>query len=332
MRILVRNNIAVVALVCILHTSRASPDDPVRLVLPANEASRTRVSCASEWLVKHIVQGTLNNVPDLGPLTLVAWHDPSLAPNDKNALTAYAISDSLWASRALSLHYPSQSEAICKSLLKLNCLQNNLHEVLFQPVSAIHHRSDDEDIVHGCLLGTFQANCKTISVRSFRMRSDADYSIGHPSLFAEHAVYQSLFHFWNGNTDLAKQHMTSVFGLPSKSHAVIRWDRERAVLVDHVNADEYRRFLAKETKTCRQYTFKLALLVYAVRLMNLDLVDDAVLHQMQESIWSSQLDSGGVAHFFDVNFEHKITSCPDATAEAAAIAILSETVIAAGRK
>lgn len=326
------SRIAAFTFACILLTSHALADDLVRLVSPVTDASRVRVSRASEWLHKHIVQGTLSNAPDLGTLTLVAWHDPSLAPNDNSALVAYAITDSLWAARALSLQYATQSEAIFNSLAKLNCKQNNLHEVLFQPISAIHHRSDDDDIVHGCLLGAFQRNGKTISVRSFRMRLDADYSIGHPSLFAEHAVYQSLFHFWNGNTNLAKQQLASVFNLSPDARAVIHWDRERAVLVDHVNADEYQRFLARETKTCRQYTFKLALMVYALRLMNLDLVDNAVIQQMQECIWSSQLDSGGIPHFFDVNFEGKITSCPDATAEATAIAILSETITATNRK
>jgi hypothetical protein len=80
------------------------------------------------------------------------------------------------------------------------------------------------------------------------------------------------------------------------------------------------------------HTFKLALIVYAARLMNLDIVDDAVLLQMQESIWSSQLDSGGIPHFFDVNSVRKISSCPDATAEATAIAILSETISAVKRR
>ena len=126
--------------------------------------------------------------------------------------------------------------------------------------------------------------------------------------------------------------MSSVFGSAPNSQAVIRWDKERAVLVDHVNADEYRRFLAKETPTCRQYTFKLALIVYAVRLMGLDLLDVEVLHQMQDRIWSSQLANGGIPHFFDVNSDRKITACPDATAEATAIAILGATVTAAKQK
>jgi hypothetical protein len=322
---------AIVSLVIVLFAPRVLPDDLVRFVLPANEVSKTRVVRASDWLNKHIVEGTMSHAQDLGPMTLVAWHDPTLAPTDGNALAAYAITDSLWASRALTLQYPAQAEAIADTLQKLNCHRNNLHEVLFQPVNAIHHRSDDKDIVHGSLLGTFQVDHKTISVRSFRMRWDADYSIGHPSLFAEHAVYQSLFHFWNGKKDLARQHLASIFDSNSNSRRVIRWDRDRSVLVDHVNAEDYQRFLAKESTTCRQYTFKLALIVYAVRLLNLDVVDEAVLRQMQDNIWSSQLISGGIPHFFDVSSEGKITSCPDATAEATSIAILSETVTAAKR-
>ena len=190
--------IVFIGLVCILPMAGAFPSDQVKLRLPSEEVSKFRVSRASQWLVKHIVRGTLENHSELGPLTLVAWHDPSLSPNDKNALAAYAITDSLWASQSLSLQFPGHAEEIRKSLQRLNCLQNNLHEVLFQPVRTIHHRSDDDDIVHGCLMGTFRSGDKTISVRSFRMRFDADYNIGHPALFAEHAVYQSLFHYWNG--------------------------------------------------------------------------------------------------------------------------------------
>jgi hypothetical protein len=277
--------------------------------------------------VNHTVRGTLRGRSDLGPLTLVAWHDPTLSPNDKNALTAYAITDSLWASRAISLHYPVQSEEIRSSLNKLDCLHNNLHEVLFEPIRAIHHRSADDDFVHGSLIGTFHSGDKAITVRSFRMKYDADYAIGHPALFAEHTVYQSLFHYWNGNTELARNQMKAMFASTANRRPVVFWDRERGMLVDHVVADEYRRFIGKGTSSCRQYTFKLALVAYAVRLMNLDIVADSVLQQIQETTWSAQLESGGLAHFFSRESDGKVIPCPDATAEATAIAILSETVI-----
>jgi hypothetical protein len=319
--------VAIIGFLCILQMSRALPSDQVNLRLPIEEGSSLRVSRASKWLVKHIVRGTLENDSELGPLTLVAWHDPSLAPNDKNALAAYAITDSLWASRSLSLQFPTHSEEIRKSLQRLNCLQNNLHEVLFQPVRTIHHRSDDDDIMHGCLIGTFRSGDKTISVRSFRMRFDANYSIGHPALFAEHAVYQSLFHYWNGNLELAKDHLKSVFASAANPRPAIFWDRERAILVDHVTADEHRRLTAKQATECRQFTFKLALIVYAVRLMKLDVADEAILRQMQRAIWSAQVESGGLSHFIVTNSDGKNIPCPDATAEATAIAILSETIV-----
>lgn len=316
-----------IGLVCILPMARAFPSDQVELRLSSEEGSKSRVSRASEWLVKHIVRGTLKNDSELGPLTLVAWQDASLSPNDKNALAAYAITDSLWAFRSLSLQFPGHAEEIRKSLQRLNCLQNNLHDVLFQPVRMIHHRSDDDDIVHGYLIGTFRSGDKTISVRSFRMRCDADYNVGHPALFVEHAVYQSLFHYWNGESELAKDHLKSVFASAANPRPAIFWDRERAILVDHVTADEHRRLTAKQATECRQFTFKLALIVYAVRLMKLDVADESILRQMRNTLWSAQVEPGGLSHFIVTNSDGKNIPSPDATAEATAIAILSETIV-----
>jgi hypothetical protein len=318
---------AAVALTSFLHPQTVIADDSVHFLLPADRDAHDCVTRASTWLNKHVVEGTIGGGPEFGKITLIAWHDPSLPSSDHESLTAYAITDSLWASRAMSLEYPSQSKAIIQSLEKLDCHRNNLHEVLFQPIPAIHHRSDDEDIVHGYLLGTFQVNNQTISVRSFRMRYDADCSIGHPSLFAEHAVYQALFHFWRGEKILARKYMESIFVKSPNPQAPIHWDRDRAILVDHVNFEDYRRFLARETQECRQYSFKLAAVIYAIRLMNIDVVEQEVLKQMQQCLWSTQLESGGIPHFFDVGPSYKITSCPDATGEATAITILSEVVM-----
>jgi hypothetical protein len=317
---------AIIALAGLSPTSDLWGDDPVKFVAPTDEASQMRVSRASDWLVRHLVRGTLSEAPQLGPLTLVAWHDPTLAPNDSRALAAYAITDSLWASRALALHHPAHAAAMTESLSKLDCVRNNLHEVLFEPLHEIHHRSADEDIVHGRLLGTFETNGRSILVRTFRMRADAEYAKGHPALFAEHAVYQALYEFRRGEAAVAHNRLAAVFESPAPGQNVIRWDRARGVLVDYVNAEEYRRFVAREAATCRQYAFKLALLIYAVRLMDLEGVDEAVVLQMRERLWAAQLESGGVPHYYDVSAAGQCLSCPDATGEATAIGILSETV------
>ena len=57
--------VAVIGFVCILPMSRALPSDQVKLRLPIEEGSKPRVSRASEWLVKHIVRGTLENDSEL---------------------------------------------------------------------------------------------------------------------------------------------------------------------------------------------------------------------------------------------------------------------------
>jgi hypothetical protein len=35
-----------------------------------------------------------------------------------------------------------------------------------------------------------------VALRVFRQKRDAAFTQGHSSLFAEHAVYQALFEFW----------------------------------------------------------------------------------------------------------------------------------------
>ncbi len=329
MGIVMHKAAALLLVLCVPIVKPARSDDLVTFSLQEHGRFTTHVSRASKWLVQHIAHGTLTDAAEIGPLTLVAWYDPTLSPQDKNTLAAYAITDSLWASRALSLQHPSESEAIYESLSRLDCLTNNLHEVLFQRIGRIHHRFDEKDLVHGRLIGTMKCNSKLLQVRTFRTRYDADYSIGHPALFAEHAVYQALFEFWNGNTEIARQRISDVLESSAKKRAAVLWDRERRILVDHVTSKDYARFVAGETQSCRQFTFKLALIVYAVRVMDVSLEDRSILNQMQETVWSAQLASGGVAHFFDTDAGGKITPCPGATAEATAIAILSQTVVPA---
>jgi hypothetical protein len=89
-------------------------------------------------------------------------------------------------------------------LERLDCLGNSLHEVIWRPVEAIAHKPVDLDIVHGRSIGIMSSGKNTIDIRSFTMIADRDFEIGHPSLFAEHSVYQSLYEFRLGKEDSAK--------------------------------------------------------------------------------------------------------------------------------
>ena len=132
----------------------ANAEDGVLFNRPTDTESRSRVLRASTWLVDHVVRGKLHEDPELGEISIVAWHDPTLAPDDSSILAGYAITDTLWASRALTIYVPDKAKVLHASLAKLDCLRNNLHEVLFQPVAQICHRSGDLDQMHGSELGS----------------------------------------------------------------------------------------------------------------------------------------------------------------------------------
>ena len=71
--------------------------------------------------------------------------------------------------------------------------EGGLHDVLFHPLDKILHRPADDDFVHGFSLGRFPtADGQTVDLRVLRQKWDANFNVGHPKLFAEHAVYQAL--------------------------------------------------------------------------------------------------------------------------------------------
>jgi hypothetical protein len=108
----------------------------------------------------------------------------------------------------------------------------------------------------------------------------------------------------------------------------IHWERKNGLLVDYVIEKEFNSLLTGETKTCRQYSFKLASLLYACRLQGLEREFPEELEKMNQRLQSTQLRSGGVAHYFDVETSgNAVQACSDATGEATAIFILAQTVL-----
>jgi len=98
------------------------------------------------------------------------------------------------------------------------------------------------------------------------------------------------------------------------------------LLVDYVTESEYAKFLKGESSSCRQYTFKLAVLLYTCELLGLKGEFPEELELMHGQLSAAQLPSGGIAHFYDVDSSNKrISSWPDATDEATAIFMLAKS-------
>lgn len=298
------------------------------LAWPSDPHTRQCVSRASDWLVNHVQRGVLVVKDKELPVSIIAWKDPTLHADNASLLAGYAITDSLWASYALSLTRPDVARELHDSLERIDCLSNALHEVIWQRMAAIHHKPMDADPVHGRSLGLMSAEKLVVDVRSFSMAEDREFTLGHPRLFAEHAVYQSLFEYRNGETLHAVARLRRIFQANAADHeSPVKWDAKNGLLVDFVNETEYQKFLSKNVESCRQYSFKLATLLYACRLMGLDNEFPAELSMVHQRLLKAQLSTGGVAHFFDVFAERgTVQPCPDATGEATAMFVLAESV------
>jgi len=108
------------------------------------------------------------------------------------------------------------------------------------------------------------------------------------------------------------------------------WDDRTGVLVDYVNRGDWVACSQGKKPHCRHYSFKLGVLVYAIRLVGME--QEVPLARMKERLWSAQLASGGLGHFVDVRPDGTVTPGQDATGEATAIAVLTETLEAPGRR
>ncbi len=301
--------------------------DVVSFGMPADHVVKERLKRSAGWLVDHCV--TIKSKDDGRPLRVIAWKDPTLEPEDPKLLAGYVITDTLWAAKALKVVDAKLSTEMEESIQHLGWYGNGLQDVLFHPIDRLRHRSDDPDIMHGHSLGRFVANDEfRVDVRVFRQRWDAAFDVGHPALFAEHAVYVALNDFWHGRTAPARRRILDVISDSRKSDPKDRvfWDDRAGILVDYFNYSDWVEFHEGKRANCRHFTFKLGVLLYASRVMNLDGEIGDRLPLMKQRIWSAQTESGGLAHFVDVVADGKSTAGLEPTGEASAIAILAETV------
>jgi hypothetical protein len=266
------------------------------------------------------------------PLRVIAWKDPTLEPRDPNCLAGYLIDDTLWSAKALKLFDPVAAHEMERSLQRAGWYGNGLHDVLFHPLKRILHCPADSDFVHGYSLGRFpEGGGRMVDLRVFRQKWDAKFDVGHPTVFAEHAVYRAIFDYWQGREDQARRRISDIVCSRSadpKSCAgdCIIWDRDAQILVDRVNLEEWLAFQKGERPDCRHYTFKLGLLIYAIRLLGMEHELKAPMAGMRQRLWSAQTQGSGVAHFVDVRTGGSATAGVGVTGEATAIAILAEAV------
>jgi hypothetical protein len=325
--------VAFVILTLLSWTTRAQTEvatwtDRVTYRIPETPDSIRRLTRAADWLRTHTV--TVIQPESKAGLRVIAWKDPTLAPENPKLLAGYVITDTLWAAKALKPLNAKISIELERSIRRLGWQGNGLHDVLFHPVERLLHRSADEDIVHGHSLGHFEIEGGSrVDLRVFRQKYDADYEVGHPHLFAEHAVYQALFDFWNGRKAEARRRILGIVNddRGTDPNDQIFWDRDSGILVDYVNREEWGRFQARKDPTCRHFSFKLGVLLYAVQLMGLDQEFEMAMEKMNTRLWSAQAEDGGIAHFVEVRHDGQLLdSRRDSTGEATAIAILSKTV------
>lgn len=304
--------------------AEARPDE-VRFHAPVDPIAKSRVERAAEWLRRHVVR--VERPGDPQALAVVAWKDPTLEPHNAQLLAAYVITDTLWAARALQPFQESLSGELQDGIRRVGWCGNGLHEVLFHRVDRLLHYPADEDFVHGHSLGRFpSAGGRTVDLRVFRQKWDAGFDEGHPRLFTEHAVYRALDDYWRGRHDQARRRIREAIADRHGTDPDDRmfWDDRTGIVVDYVNRGDWLTCSQGAQSACRHYTFKLGLLLYAIRALGLE--QETPVARMKERLWCAQLASGGVAHFVDVQADGTAMPGQDATGEATAIAILTETL------
>lgn len=297
---------------------------------PADPVARERVARAGDWLKRHTE--LIPAIKGEPPIPVIAWKDPSLEPADPGLLAGYVITDTLWAAEALKTVDPAASRDMERGLSLLGWRGDGLREVLFRPIPAIKHRFVDPDPVHGVSLGRYPiGGGRVVDLRVFHTREDPGFTAGHPSLFAEHAVYQALFDFWGGREDQARRRVLDAVRDDRDPNDRIFWDDRAGVLVDFASREAWLGYVKGERPSCRGYTFKLGALLYAIRLLGLESEVGPPLKKMKRRLWEAQGEDGGLAHSVEIRGPGDATRGRGATGEATAIAILSETVEPRGR-
>ncbi len=308
--------------ICITFLIGATPSESIDWRRPLDSVIDQRCERVIGWIKRHTREVTLANNQ---AMAVVAWKDPTLDADKRDQLAGYLITDTLWSAHAVIPFDPAFGQHLLDGLQKIGWTQNHLHEVLFEKVDGLWHCPADDDFVHGHSLGIFSTtNAHSVDLRVFRHRFDPAFDVGHPTLFAEHAVYRALQEFWTGQPEQARSRIRDIIAPTDKS--IIRWDSHHHLVLDEVHRAEWSAWKRKPTGPFKHYSFKGGLLLYAMRAFQMDREYPEIAKDLSHRLWSAQNRDGGIAHYVDVYPDGRSTPAPDATGEACGIAILAETV------
>ncbi len=202
--------------------------------------------------------------------------------------TYWLLSDNLLASKALWQYNASVSSRIWNAMVSYGYTTNQLHEVLFgSKIPIPPHRSN-------------QYLVKSTPEYTIRVEIHNGTIFDDYQQYSDLLVYTALDSEWLGNHSAA---------LGNFSVAAQMWDGRG--INDKAFSDN-------QSSTYNQYqTYKLALLIYASKILNISLPKKA---DLQARMWSMQRDDGGLWTGYNGNLQPSST---DANTETTALAILA---------
>jgi hypothetical protein len=156
---------------------------------------------------------------------------------------------------------------------------------------------------------------------------------GATDAFRRACCQAALNDFWHGRTVPARRKVLEVIAdwRKSDSRHQAFWDDKAGIPVDYFNYGGWLALSEGKRDVSRHFTFKLGVLLHAIRVLGLVSEIGAPLQTMKRRLWSAQTGSGGVAHSVDDRATGEGTPWREPTGEASAIKTLSEAVDAKAR-
>lgn len=252
-----------------------------------------------EWLMDNLYSIPYPFAFNFADKWVIGFWDPSLTTDEvdvpynvrtlpgynlpaEDIRAAYLITDTLWGLWAIDPYIPMLAAGMRETLIDLGWYGNGLHEVIFHSVAgagaALPFRNSKDDGARGDRMhGEWLADCnywneKQIYLHVFKMVPGYE---GFEDLFTEMAVFQAFHEWWNGNHSAAISRIKAAVRNDG-GNDVMFWDDVRGgVVVDNYAMtvdDQWNRWV-NYPRQFSNSTFKTALLVYALRFMNI-IADD----------------------------------------------------------
>ncbi len=286
--------------------------DRVSFQKPGEPIMLEKLNKAVAWLKNHAVELYLPGGVD----SLIAWYDPTIPETD---LVAYTVTDNLWVQKALMPFDPLLSARMKDALLNLGWYGNGLFDALFHSVHEYLPfqiiKKDGGDPVHGTLMGNCIIDEGTNDERTVQLRGTNNWwspeTMDFPNCFIDSAVYQAMSDFFNGNHNMAIQRIKNIILRRDLEHIclanpwadVMFWDTEGEVLVDLYGYNHQTEGWPGFNLGWNAYpmaTYKLAILLYAMRVMNIT-SDDNWCGQGQEVC--NSIESGMINRLAEMQIE-----------------------------